>query len=118
MIRLPPIIMMAPPTNEARASAVLQTVSKVANAAANFEINENRPAKSLEDLIEAGYLLSAPENPTGGKPPEFGTGELSGTIRMEIFGEDRRKIFNAMIRQCGGNPKDFVNEDCVAWTHI
>jgi hypothetical protein len=93
-------------TNNSRASAAVQAVSQVANAANMYRVQEGKtdyilkasPATTdTNDLVVAQYLKSIPGNPTGGAIPSLAT---AGYVTMTLSTNDAA-VCAAINKQSG-----------------
>jgi type II secretory pathway pseudopilin PulG len=91
-------------TNNSRASAAVQAVSQVANAANMYRVQEGRTDYTLDatavpatDLVSNNYLKSIPGNPTGGTAPSLAT---TGYVTMTLATNDAA-VCAAINKQSG-----------------
>ena len=97
-------------TNNSRASAAVQAVSQVANAANMYRVQEGKTDYTLAagaantvttDLVVAQYLKSIPGNPTGGAGiPTIGTGTSAGYVTLLLSSNDKA-VCEAINKQSG-----------------
>jgi type II secretory pathway pseudopilin PulG len=98
-------------TNNSRASAAIQAVAQVSNAANMYRVQEGKtdyvlkaspvPATDTTDLVVTNYLKSVPSNPTGGAGiPTIGTGTSAGFVTLTLSTNDKA-VCDAINKQSG-----------------
>lgn len=86
-------------TNNSRASAAVQAVSQVSNAANMYTVQEGHDAAAVADLTTGQYLKSVPSNITGGAAPALDT--TNNIVSMDLDGTNGEAICNAIVKQTG-----------------
>ena len=85
-------------TNNSRASAAVQAVSQVANAANMYQVQEGKSDYSTTNLVSGGYLKVLPSNPTSSTDaPAIGT----GVVTMKL-GTNASAVCAAIAKQTSG----------------
>ena len=88
-------------TNNSRASAAVQAVSQVANAANMYQVQEGTTYATDatgDGLVSTNYLKSIPSNPTGGAAPAIAAGVVSMTLSSNAD-----KVCAAVAKQTSGS---------------
>jgi type II secretory pathway pseudopilin PulG len=93
-------------TNNSRASAAIQAVAQVANAANMYRVQEGKTDYTLvkgaantvtTDLVVAQYLKSVPSNPAGGADPSLAT---TGFVTIDLV-TNGAAVCDAINKQSG-----------------
>ena len=92
-------------TNNSRASAAVQAVSQVSNAANMYKVQEGTDASAGDvadggQLVTSGYLKSTPSNPAGTAAINLGATGTSRFVTMVLAG-NAKAICQAINKQSG-----------------
>ena len=97
-------------TNNSRASAAVQAVSQIANAANMYQVQEGKVAPAIgtssdtstsDTLVGKGYLKSVPSNPTDASKTAVMDATTDKRVTMELGG-NASSICDAIAKQTSG----------------
>ena len=97
-------------TNNSRASAAVQAVSQVANAANMYQVQEGKvytstASTTAQGLVDAQYLKSIPSNPTGSTGGAINVDGVAKNVTMTL-GTNASAVCNAIAKQTGSAKTD------------
>ena len=95
-------------TNNSRASAAVQAVSQVANAANMYQVQEGKTytGADAQGLVEGQYLKSIPSNPTGTGGGAIVVDAAGTKLVTMTLGQNNAAVCNAIAKQTGSAKAD------------